>query len=171
NADSPEYLDPNTINGLNLYAYCNNNPVMNTDSTGCNPILFGIVTTVIVVIGAVVGAILGANLSENIEGNIDATPPGKPIEVDENKGLTTTDIAMNSAKGALIYAHSAGVIVAGAGAIITLCGDVYSGAQLFAWGSLYATLFGLLLISFGIEVQSPELDPSDIYQPDLPNNK
>ena len=34
NADSLEYLDPETIGGLNLYAYCGNNPVMHIDPTG-----------------------------------------------------------------------------------------------------------------------------------------
>ncbi|MFA6860602.1 MAG: RHS repeat-associated core domain-containing protein [Clostridia bacterium] len=34
NMDDISYLDPNTINGLNLYSYCANNPVMFTDSTG-----------------------------------------------------------------------------------------------------------------------------------------
>ena len=32
--DSIEYLDPETINGLNLYAYCNDNPVSNVDPNG-----------------------------------------------------------------------------------------------------------------------------------------
>ena len=32
--DSVEYADPETINGLNLYAYCGNNPVMRVDPTG-----------------------------------------------------------------------------------------------------------------------------------------
>ena len=33
-ADSIEYLDPETLGGLNLYAYCCNNPVMRTDFDG-----------------------------------------------------------------------------------------------------------------------------------------
>lgn len=32
--DSLEYLDPNSINGLNLYAYCENNPVKGYDPMG-----------------------------------------------------------------------------------------------------------------------------------------
>ena len=33
-ADSIEYLDPETLGGLNLYAYCGNNPVMAVDPEG-----------------------------------------------------------------------------------------------------------------------------------------
>ena len=32
--DDISYLDPDTINGLNLYAYCGNNPVMRVDPNG-----------------------------------------------------------------------------------------------------------------------------------------
>lgn len=34
NADDVSYLDPESINGLNLYAYCGNNPVMGYDPYG-----------------------------------------------------------------------------------------------------------------------------------------
>lgn len=32
--DSVEYKDYNTLGGLNLFVYCNNNPIMNTDENG-----------------------------------------------------------------------------------------------------------------------------------------
>ncbi len=34
--DSLEYADPETINGLNLFAYCANNPIKYVDPTGCS---------------------------------------------------------------------------------------------------------------------------------------
>ena len=37
--DHPDYLDPETIGGIDLYAYCLNNPVMYVDPTGHFPIL------------------------------------------------------------------------------------------------------------------------------------
>ncbi len=35
--DTMEYLNPNNINGLNLYCYCNNNPVNYSDGSGHSP--------------------------------------------------------------------------------------------------------------------------------------
>jgi RHS repeat-associated protein len=37
--DGISYLNPNAINGLNLYAYCSNNPVMSVDYDGTEAIL------------------------------------------------------------------------------------------------------------------------------------
>ena len=36
--DDTKYLQPDVINGLNLFAYCGNNPVMNIDDNGCYPV-------------------------------------------------------------------------------------------------------------------------------------
>jgi len=36
NADDISYLDPESINGLNLYAYCINNPTNLSDESGCS---------------------------------------------------------------------------------------------------------------------------------------
>ena len=36
--DDISYLDPETIGGLNLYAYCLNNPVMYVDPNGHSPV-------------------------------------------------------------------------------------------------------------------------------------
>ena len=47
--DSIEYADPETICGLNLYAYCGNNPMMNVDPTGTF-ILSALATLVVVVV-------------------------------------------------------------------------------------------------------------------------
>lgn len=49
--DDVSYLDPNTINGLNLYCYCLNNPIMYRDENGTISVLLAMI-----LIGAAVGA-------------------------------------------------------------------------------------------------------------------
>ena len=53
-ADSINYLDPSSEQGLNLYAYCGNNPVMYTDPSGKFPILL-----TMIIIGALIGGAAG----------------------------------------------------------------------------------------------------------------
>lgn len=62
--DDIEYLDPSSINGLNLYCYCFNNPIMYADPTGNSPdsvlkTLLGIVVGVglaVVTVAAVIAS-------------------------------------------------------------------------------------------------------------------
>jgi len=66
--DDISYLDPETINGLNLYAYCGNNPVNRVDYTGTIAI-----TTILIsiAIGALIGGVIsggfaiGSQIHEN----------------------------------------------------------------------------------------------------------
>lgn len=70
--DDISYIDPETINGLNLYAYCGNNPVMYTDPNGTAKwwqwFLFGVGAALVVAAaivltvasGGAVGGLIGA---------------------------------------------------------------------------------------------------------------
>ena len=60
--DDLSYLDPESINGLNLYAYCGNNPVMNIDPSGHSftAILIGLAVSFLVTWAA--GEIFGHQL-------------------------------------------------------------------------------------------------------------
>ena len=56
--DSPQNLDPATIQGLNLYTYCLNNPISYADPSGSVAILTAALIGLIV--GAIVGTVIGA---------------------------------------------------------------------------------------------------------------
>ena len=61
-ADDISYLDPETIGGTNLYAYCLNNPVMYVDPTGNFPILALVLgITALVGLGLTIGGVASDN--------------------------------------------------------------------------------------------------------------
>ena len=58
NLDRIEYIAPETLNGLNLYAYCLNNPVMNTDPEGTLPIWLNLLIGGLTIVGLAALSIL-----------------------------------------------------------------------------------------------------------------
>ena len=121
NADSLEYLDPETIGGLNLYAYCLNNPVMKADPTGTiSWLIFGLV----VLVGAIVGGVLAAKNSIEGQSAVDSIreeqsmqsqplgpnnavrqPPTQKSEVNVGKVIIDTlwGAALGAAGAAILY--------------------------------------------------------------------
>lgn len=78
--DSVDYLDPKSINGLNLYEYCGNDPINRYDFTGHNWLEIGLtILSAAAIIGGIVlcatgvggfigGALLGAGAGSLING-------------------------------------------------------------------------------------------------------
>jgi RHS repeat-associated protein len=62
NADDVSYLDPSSVNGLNLFAYCNNNPVMNFDPNGN-----ALITLMLICAGASLLSTYAADVIDNIK--------------------------------------------------------------------------------------------------------
>ena len=94
-ADSIDYLVPETINGINLYAYCNNNPVMYTDPSGrawwqifVSIVIIGVTAVVavatagtaigVIAAGAAIGGAVGG-IAGGATGAIDAAINGGDI--------------------------------------------------------------------------------------------
>ena len=58
NRDNVNYLEPESIHGINLYAYCNNNPIMFADPSGHEPKWLVGIVRIITGIGAFVAGTL-----------------------------------------------------------------------------------------------------------------
>ena len=77
--DDIEYLDPTNINGLNLYCYCMNNPIMYVDPSG-----HFVITLSAVLAAAAIGAVSGA-----VYGEITAAANGQNVWVGIGIGALT----------------------------------------------------------------------------------
>ena len=112
NADDISYLDPETINGLNLYAYCGNNPVMRIDENG--NAWWDWLLGAIAVIGMVALSVVSFGI---------AAPLGAMVVSGIALG-TITNIGLGIMSG-----QSVGEIISGA-----LTGGLLGGAMAFAIG-------------------------------------
>mgnify|MGYP003293027959 CR=1 FL=1 len=64
--DSVDYLDPTSINGLNLYAYCNNDPVNYCDPSGHSAIALLIAFGIGAILGGIYGGVSAAANGQNV---------------------------------------------------------------------------------------------------------
>lgn len=140
--DDIDYADPETINGLNLYAYCANNPVMNVDPNGNSFLLF--------ILGLILaGAIIG--------GAVSGTEAAK-------KGATGWEIAGQVFLGAAMGVAVAGVaLMAGAG-ILGVTGVISSvtATRVFALGAAAFNILPMIVAPIlGITAPAPiEYNPN-----------
>ena len=125
--DDIEYLDPHSINGLNLYVYCNNDPVNKYDPSGHFAITIGAL-----LLGIAISAVIGAGISAGATVVNDYLDDGQIF----NGSISKADYIANTVGGL--------VAGAGIGAAVVLGGGV--GAAALAGEGL--TLLGSS-ISFG----------------------
>ena len=92
NADEIQYLDPTTLGGLSLYAYCLNNPVKYTDPTGCFALLFSIVLKIAITIAVVTALAATANdIYQLASGNVTAETTSSTDEGDSTDNVQIKD--------------------------------------------------------------------------------
>ena len=154
--DDVDYLDPESVSGLNLYCYCMNDPVNYSDGSGHMPewlsTTLKIVGGVAIIAGCVVGSIFtGGALSVVLVGAaIGATAGGIGAGISTAvSGGNIHDFAnaflMSTAAGAISGAVAASPLGVGAqiGINAALGAVNYAGTQLLNGGNI--TLGGLLV--------------------------
>ena len=135
NADSVDYIAPDLIGGLNLYAYCNNNPVMYSDPTGQ---LFSML---------LIGALIGFAVNFAISATTQLLTEGEV-----NWGTAVIDGAFGAVSGALavtgIGAVATGVIN---GALSLVNSTITTGIENnWSFSATDAVFIGLSSLASGI---------------------
>ena len=131
--DHPDYLDYESINGLNLYAYCLNSPVMYADPTG------HFVFTTAMLVGLIIGATVGAAIGFGTVAYTDYQDDGQIF----NGSVKWYEYVGGTVTGAVLGAGVGGIIGAG-GAVLTSAISSFTNkfiSDLFAY-TLTGTSFG-----------------------------
>ena len=150
--DDVDYVDPQAVSGLNLYAYCNGDPVNFSDPTGHSLLAIWIIIGLAAVAGGGIGAAIG-----------------------RSKEHTGGELVKDILIGMSLGAFAGGAIISGSAAIAgAFHATTFLGApvlQAFAAGALafdQFTMITLPLLGRGGEVESIEYEqpkPIDIPKP------
>ena len=153
NADDVSYLDPETIHGLNLYAYCLNNPVMYVDPSGH------------IAVALVISIILIATLS--IAGAIG----GAVVGIKQNK--TGKDLVKSILTGLFVGLATAGAIIALGGVIAGAIWGAHaivlglSAKAIFAIGALVVNGVSFFVAPI-LQIEVPSIDYSNPTPVNIP---
>ena len=139
--DNYTYLDFNDINQLNLFAYCNNNPVMYSDGEGH----FGILTSVIV--GALIG--FACSYIPDVVGNFKDGFDWNDFNTFEDNWMKYVGATLGGAIGGLGAGIGTTMLFGGAGNVVSgiFSGDISSVSDGLIQFTLGALTSG---ISYGI---------------------
>ena len=129
------YLDPESINGLNLYAYCGNNPIMYYDPTG--HLAFFIIT-------AIIGAVIGLGLTAYSDYADDGKIFNGSISLWSYLGNTLVCGAIGAFAGAFVSAATTANIFSTATSVLRGAQTLYSFYKTVgATGAVYMMLDNL----------------------------
>ena len=139
--DSIGYLDPSSINGLNLYAYCGNDPVNKYDPTGHSAIL----------IGLIICAVIGFGTAAYIDYQDDGQVFNGSVEWYDYLGATVLGGAIGAGIGYIapqiagaLSSFAAQQFTFGAGAYLSASGELVMSAGLTITGAQVLTGIGAL---------------------------
>ena len=160
NMDSIEYAEPERINGLNLFAYCGNNPVMFVDPSGH---WFFTVLIICAVVGAAIGGtISGVEAAKNGGSALEVTAAvitggaiggtiglgagliggGGAALISAGAGMIGSGLGMAAIAGG-------GAVIAGGGAVILGAGAVVAGSAILAGSVVGSIALANVLFSKG----------------------
>ncbi|MBE6534412.1 MAG: hypothetical protein E7678_05550 [Ruminococcaceae bacterium] len=156
--DDISYLDPESINGLNLYAYCLNNPVNRVDYTGT--IAF---TTILIAMG--IGALIGGVVSGGFAiGNEIYENGWNPTTWDWKQiGLSTLGGAVAGAISSIPLGGWVGSLVFGA--LGSLAGGIISGSVDSLESAIMAMGIGAIanVVAYGISNKITNIQARKIF--------
>ena len=161
--DDTAYLDVESVNGLNLYCYCNNDPVNFADPSGHALVALAlIILAASTIIGGVLGGFYEGNIYNNVTGknsetNAEPLPFGnrlKNILLGATLGLAVG--------GAIVMLGAIGVAAAYGGATVaTAVGG--TAFQMFAVGALAFNVFSIVSTFWSsAEVELIEFEIKDL---------
>ena len=134
--DDTAYLDPETPNGLNLYAYCNNDPVNYADPSGHGAVA-------ILVAGFVIGAALGFTMSVStqlIDNNYDINSINPWLVVSDTIFGGISGLLASSGIGTLMSAF----LGASLGGLQEVVSSIIEGEEINKFDVLVATAIGFI---------------------------